>query len=170
MLTYLLRDLGGNSNSPTEMVSTALREILTTCWHNRLMKSYLHTSSDLRTRSKYVKWCQHKMSNVISPCGIFLKHMGRQNVLFDLPICYKHKSLSLIVPVVDSVEDPHKKSFDKSEFESCPKTLNKETYGWATWVKTRSYKSNSSYLVSQISSWCVWKYPVLESNLAQTWS
>lgn len=53
--TYLFRDLGGNSNSPTEMVSTALREILTTCWHNRLMKSYLHTSSDLHTQAKDVK-------------------------------------------------------------------------------------------------------------------
>lgn len=28
---YLFKDLGGNSNSPTEMVSTALREILMTC-------------------------------------------------------------------------------------------------------------------------------------------
>lgn len=31
VLTYLLRDFGGNSNSPTEMVSTAFREILITC-------------------------------------------------------------------------------------------------------------------------------------------
>lgn len=30
-VAYLFRDLGGNSNSPTEMVSTALRETLTTC-------------------------------------------------------------------------------------------------------------------------------------------
>lgn len=52
ILAYLFKDLGGNSNSPTEMVSTALREILTTCWHVRLMKSYLHTSRDLQKTVK----------------------------------------------------------------------------------------------------------------------
>lgn len=50
--SYLLSDLGGNSNSPTEMVSTALREIRITCWQIRLMKSYLHTSKDLQQHTK----------------------------------------------------------------------------------------------------------------------
>ena len=31
MVVYLLSDLGGNSNSPTDMVSTAFRAIRTTC-------------------------------------------------------------------------------------------------------------------------------------------
>lgn len=52
-VSYLFRDFGGNSNSPTEMVSTALSETLMTCWHSRLMKSYLHTSSDLHDRSNH---------------------------------------------------------------------------------------------------------------------
>ncbi len=37
----------------------------------------------------------------------FLKHTSKQNApryIFDLPIGYKHKSLPLIVPVVNSVE------------------------------------------------------------------
>lgn len=44
--TYLFRDLGGNSNSPTEMVSMALRAILVTCWHCRPTKSYLQIRRD----------------------------------------------------------------------------------------------------------------------------
>lgn len=53
---YLFRDLGGNSNSPMEMVSTALRAILVTCWHCRLMKLYLQTRRDqsvMRTRRSF---------------------------------------------------------------------------------------------------------------------
>lgn len=105
---YLFRDLGGNSNSPTEMVSTALREILMTCWHNRLMKSYLHTSSDLPTQPKDDKLCQQTTSQVICHVAFFLKLGISKNILFDLPISYKHKSLLLIVPVVNSVEAPQK--------------------------------------------------------------
>lgn len=56
MTTYLLRDLGGNSNSPTEMVSMALRDTLVTCWHCRLRKLYLQIRRDqsvMRTRRSF---------------------------------------------------------------------------------------------------------------------
>lgn len=92
--SYLFNDLGGNSNSPTEMVSTALREILTTCWHSRLMKSYLHTSSDLRAHKP-------RMLNSLGT-GRRKAKASPKMVGERLPVSDEHEPLPLIVPVVNS--------------------------------------------------------------------
>lgn len=109
-VSYLFRDLGGNSNSPTEMVSTALSETLMTCWHSRLMKSYLHTSSDLQEKPNYkeTKWSCTSLPDNYRHCWS--------------PVSDKHESLPLIVPVIHSAETNMQKALNHVSYHFCDLT------------------------------------------------